>query len=825
MKKTNKAVLALSAFMFLSFVGCTPFDLGDSASVGAIEVWGAYSSAKVMQDPDLNVNHHKLAPEINIKMAKGEKESGQIIITTDKAIDYYEMIATDLVNADGDKISVDNISVYHQWYSKTYMKSRASYNNEAYYPLGYTPDALIPQNSSIEFEENNIGAKANQGITVEVTTDSTTKPGVYTGTFTLKADGYVKKIPVKLQVWDYDISYTNGFNLWDLVDGFTEFGELDWYVDIETVYYEALLDNKLNAYHLPNDETPDGMVQSLLKYWDHPAFNGFFLPDHKGNINFLKSYLLPLIEVADENNINYFTAVAMYHASVDECWNSTQAQEDLLRFAQDTNKACEELAQMVLEGDYFSDDLELKAEVADTIAHLPQAATCYYDLWEPLQGVVNAFCYMIDGYETTLDRQNYAYNAEITGGQQWTYTCLSPYYPYPSYHIDDFSLGGRLLGWMKKSYGIEGYLNWSVNMFTKNTSAGWGSSNVYEDPLRLYNMNDGVSYANGDGFLFYPGKKYNLSTPVTSIRLAACRDGQEDYDTLCLLETLYETLAKEYGLDVSTISTDEIISTIYDSLFYNTKYYTDESLIEAARDVISDMILAAQSDSKVLFTSRKLNDSTAKVEIYSAADKISINGKALTKRNNKFSTVVGLEKGGNELKVCVEKDGKKTEYTYVIEGAVETVFDGADVKEENVTLSKGSNYNAEKNTFTIVSMGQTMEDKLIFVPYVNAGFGKTIDATNVQTFTISLTNHGDTDATISVLLLSNKSSHRIDKVMVRAGETVKFDVTGISKLSWSKLNAVTGLRLEFANTDSSYNLLPNREISINSIECFSLKED
>ena len=48
----------------------------------------------------------------------------------------------------------------------------------------------------------------------------------------------------------------------------------------------------------------------------------------------------------------------------------------------------------------------------------------------------------------------------------WTYTCMNPRPPYPTYHLDDTLTSSRLLGWMMYNYDIVGNLYWETVLYS-----------------------------------------------------------------------------------------------------------------------------------------------------------------------------------------------------------------------------------------------------------------------------------------------------------------------------------------------------------------------
>src|SRR5699024_6568022 len=130
-----------------------------------------------------------------------------------------------------------------------------------------------------------------------------------------------------------------------------------------------------------------------------------------------------------------------------------------------------------------------------------------------------------------------------------------------SYAIDDDLVGSRLLSWMQKDNNVQGALYQNTTLFQKYNGNEYESRDVWEDPMALPGTN-------GDGYVMYPGEKYNIKGPIGTLRLEAIRDGMEDYEYLWMAEQRMEDTADELGIE--NFSTDEALQVYYDRLFEST---------------------------------------------------------------------------------------------------------------------------------------------------------------------------------------------------------------------------------------------------------------
>ena len=92
----------------------------------------------------------------------------------------------------------------------------------------------------------------------------------------------------------------------------------------------------------------------------------------------------------------------------------------------------------------------------------------------------------------------------------------------------------RLLPWFCFRYGVEAYEFWGVSWWTHDPwQYGWHRY------IRQSSQGEewfSVRYPNGDGFLAYPSRDPASVDPVPTIRLAAVRDGVDDYEVFRALE-------------------------------------------------------------------------------------------------------------------------------------------------------------------------------------------------------------------------------------------------------------------------------------------------
>ena len=101
-----------------------------------------------------------------------------------------------------------------------------------------------------------------------------------------------------------------------------------------------------------------------------------------------------------------------------------------------------------------------------------------------------------------------------------------------------------MITYMQYDYRVSGSLFWCTNyamrIYSDNDTR---PRDYWDDPLTWFNVN-------GDGYLTYPGKKYNMSTPISTIRLEAIREAQEDYELFWMLEQEVEKYNTANGTSI-----------------------------------------------------------------------------------------------------------------------------------------------------------------------------------------------------------------------------------------------------------------------------------
>ena len=286
------------------------------------------------------------------------------------------------------------------------------------------------------------------------------------------------------------------------------------------------------------------------------------------------------------------------------------------------------------------------------------------------------FVSTIDTFDQSDAIAEYRESAEYwyqEDAELWTYTCVRPKPPYPSYHLEDELLSSRMLGWMMYNYNITGLLYWDVALYALAGGVGF-IQDFYDTPLRF-------ATCNGDGFLLYPGKEYGVKGPVTSIRLHSIRDGNEEYDLLYALERFYEKRATEKSVEYDGSGFDEILSLATGDLYRGTNCNYTEGYLEkfdSLRKTLATLLVAAKN-SGVILEGYKVTGGTGVLTVsapkdveISANDKIAADG-VTTENITTYRISIPLENenntihlsvaGENGFEIMLSLGGKRTEFS------------------------------------------------------------------------------------------------------------------------------------------------------------------
>ena len=668
-KKLKRLACVLTCALLLP--ACKKPAVNVPAGLSDVTVWGMPGTEKVYENIEQGSAYYakyKTSPSVNLKMAKGEYEGGQIIVSASKDA-TFDFISADLVCGDN-KISKENVEILVQ----KYITVQVNYDGASNLPAAKYPDALVPMENIKNVGENVVYKGENQGFYIRVKTAIDQPTGTYTGNLTLKIGDESQSIPVSVKVEDVTVSEENHLqstfiNGW----GFFE-GELDTSQEMFDAYNDALLKYRLCGNNLTdgNGHMEDISTSEKIKEWVEKAYEYMQNPlcstvnmpykmDGK-NLNQTKmtEVLQAIWDYSVEKNYNMFKKLIWYGGVIDEPRGNgimEMAYNVSMQFYTTKNEFADRIS--VLAKDVPED---LKADMVQDIRDLANILTEYYD--EKLASAGVTFCPLFQYYNSESLRDDYE-----GLGDRWWYGCVQPKAPYPTYHIDDTWLSARVLSWMQAEYNVVGNLYWATDLYARyDPSKGYLSIDEYYEGVATR-----LNGANGEGFLFYPGKKYGVTGPLGSMRLEAIRDGMEEYEILYEIKQRFakinETLSKDNQLNFSAF-----VTSLTKNMYSGTVVTTNTEKFSSAREKLFETAkLSAETEYGII---KNEDDGYGNHILKFVANKswsVKNNGVNLTAVTNEgnyavYEIVTPLKESANSLKLSFTKENERIDYTMDLGG-------------------------------------------------------------------------------------------------------------------------------------------------------------
>lgn len=692
MKKILKNAKKAGALLLTFAFSASAFACGNKgAAEEKFSVWTAYGTEKILQEYDYSDAKTSNAT-LAINAFQNEYESAQLVITAETDIASYDVELSALTHEDGvHTIPTENFTLYNQ----KYMSVTKIYNTNADWQIGMYPDALLPFEVAKAYGENKVQAGHQQGVWVELKTEKGQAAGKYSGTFKLIVGKKQIDVPVNVTVYDYEIceaSHSKGsYAVWREHLGW---GEQDSTNEMVEKYVDFLLDYRVQPQHLPGNELEnvydlEEFLTQTEKYTKDVRCSSYTIPYNAGtatvdgvdfacmNFDNFEEILIAMMKRSVERQVDLFEKAGTYFIYFDEAVlnnlvyqanytfeivNAMQArlyEEFKAAFeADDAGYQCQ------VEGVSEEEQKAFEEKVLESFRKVKHKFVDEYteELTEPAQYVP-----LISQYNTASSRKKYEDAAARFYGEDaelWTYTCLTPNSPYPTFHTDDYLLTSRMLGWMMYNYNIVGSLYWNAALYARKDLS---IDEFMDFPIWEYYSGAANRYpsANGDGYLLYPGRPYGIDGPVGTIRLQSFRDGMEDYELLYALEDIY---AKLSGNSVTDEAFDGVAGLLYNELYTGTQVRIDEQMNErflSVRGMLAQMLTLAQNTSVALEKAEKTGSkyvftisADEGCKLYSGEQMLAPTG--TREGRNIYSVTVALDQTQNYLSLRAEL-GENTE--------------------------------------------------------------------------------------------------------------------------------------------------------------------
>ena len=814
MKKLLNSIISstLAILISLSMVSCANSEQGRKPIKSSdVDIWGCSFTEKVLRDlPASDYEDIKTDATIDIFMAKNEYESGQIVITPKVKVSEYNVTVSDLKLVGGDDcISGDNLQIRKAKYIQ--VVKNTSLNGA---PMGYYPDAMLPFDSAVEYEENYINANENQSIYLTVQTDLDQTPGIYVGDMTIDFKDFVQNVPITVQVMDITVSEEPHAKNCYLATWVSGHGELDTTQGLRDAYYQALIDYRLApSLILKENDQSDEMIQFYVdkayEWLSNPKCSNVGIPyaessePYNGkyynciNRTIFEKYLVRFMEKSLETGVNLMKKLVFYNAIIDEAFLMERPMDQVRLNYKIMNNTVSKVAETYENKTVSNEDF--KDEIIDSLKKLPLILTCEYSQ-EYIEDCaedeyINTYCPLYQHYDSETDRLNYQREEVV---EQWWYGCNFPRDPYPSTHTDvTDTVPLRVLGWMQAEFGIVGNLNWAVDYYV--TSGSESRDSFVED---YYGENadrtkgEGYGAANGDGYMFYPGGQYGLDKPVGSLRLEAIRDGLEEYEIIYALKEKYA----EFGF-----SADVLMKNLGETLHSGAQVICDSNEYEQIRKKLYALAEAANSQASLcLVDSTDLGNGQVENKIF-AKDGVELKNHGVLLTNGVpvaggklYTIITKLENDNNSLNITWSVGGKEYSYSQNLGG--KTVYFGAkdlvnnftsDVTNITNTIVSGDIFGKSINLLKLCA--DAVESGQQRIMFENNYFSQIDGKVSKLTFVV-YNGNSEEDVKISLYTKHAKSAYEMNaEYTLLPGERKLIDVS-LTNVSWTKKGKLNSVR-------------------------------
>ncbi len=824
MIKKNKLTIISSLLLSLIITSCNTNNSSNDTSISSlVDIYVVSSSEKIRkEDIEYSLNGKK---SLNFDAVIGETESLQLMLTAKKQINSFDLVSADLIDENKNILKASDFEIYVEKYLDISLLS----NSSALYPSGSYPDALVPMDLSKKANENNILARNNQGIWITLKVNNKAKTGNYSGKFKLMVNDLKEDIDVNVKIRNVSMPQkATAGTIFLNRKANVLIGEHDGTDQIMQRYFEQMLDYRITLGEVPiyNGNEID-YANYIEKNFDNPNLTTYMLPfkvvtkysNEIGNyptidIDFFKKHVKELA-IRSTSTKDLVKNAMLYIYSVTDEPEMNGGEYIVREIEKDFIKAKKEIVNELLRTD--PDFFNKRGDLKTSILKLRNIITGSCDS-EVMQGYVDTYCPMINLFQTEEERNKIndicnKYDAEI-----WWYTCISPRNPYATYHIDDNLLGARLLSWMQADYGIVGNLYYDVSSYGLYSDYD-GNTNIpcnqYDQPYRW----DNAQAVNGDGFLVYPGSKYNYYGFIPSIRLMAIRDGLEEFELLKKFENDCEEIATYYD---TNIDAKAILNEMYDKLFTGTIPTVDTELFNQTRTELLNNLEEINNETKFFIKSININGNKAKIEMLlsdeyllevnqSLLNPISKSGKGslyclnmdLSKNNNYLYANI-LNKKDKQLVSSISK--------YICGQVV--IVDDFEKVDNGIIVSNNSHYylnsdsakSIDGNSLHAIIKSSISDDEAYnqnFKPSITfkkERWNSKIDFKNVDTIEFDILSENEDAFNALLSLKANNQTKQVGSFIVSGKGKFKHIKIDMSSFNWSKLDSVDAIVITLPNS-------------------------
>lgn len=497
--------------------------------------------------------------------AKNSVEGAELVFKANQDV-RINFLPGRLMNSDGSG-SVIQPNAFDVLFAK-YVYNRGSKEyKHGYAELDDYPDALVPIDRIIRANENTISSGKSQLLWINVNIPKNIKSGTYIGYGTLIVGKDAYKVPMSVNVKKYLLSDENHSKSCFLIqfehvqhcEGTAYYKK--YIGEIQHSYYNFLADHRINPdMHSANIVSGEDFGEFIYEHVAlNPKINTYRIPIQKQYVNdqslfdkYISSLAIKQKELCDNNkDINLFDNVLLY--MFDEPDEDDLGGSDFRNVSNNLKSAINKYKYLLEDYPYYQNEM---INITNLVAINDNYSRTQHK--NKIRPYFNAVCPEFNYFDSEGGRNMF----KSIYRKVWWYGCCSPTYPYPSLEVDTPSYSERVASIMQYYYGIEGELYWD----TVNVQPNDKVINKLGD-VDVWNGYGAESI--GDGRLMYPGQKYNICGPITTLRLEQLRLARQEYEFLYDIDENIYGYNRYYSISLSNVN--EIIDSVKNEMFSGTK--------------------------------------------------------------------------------------------------------------------------------------------------------------------------------------------------------------------------------------------------------------
>lgn len=813
--KLKKIVCVLLSGIIICGIlsGCN----GNSAeNKGEVSVWSKSSTVNVMQDVEYE-DSFKESPHYVVDGGRGEYVSAQLVISVsgERTVSKYDISASDLNDGKGNVIGKEYVDLYNEKYIEV-ISSPATVSTG----LGKYADALLPFDKAVEYGENKIDKNHNQGIYIETFIPRDAVPGTYNGNFTLTIDSVEYDIPASITVYDFDVSQESHLET-DWITNIRGFGELDTSDEMSRIYFEKIADFRASTHSMSmGASNADEWLDTVRKYTNPNLRDENGQPylsekqTYLAQINIpqqynyqtgisnstFDAYVARLIAASITDGYDYLKKTGTYMGFIDEPnysgeWDKLKAvcaafenrklfwadviEKGNLQLINEKSGYSEGNEKRVTEEKFSELSAEFKERLSESMRAVGNyvAMTPSDDNYSKMDNdVTKQFCANTGSRISEYNKYKMDKWAEQSSGNWW-YAAGEAVF---GNRIDSEPLEQRLAGWYTYDTGTKGYLIWETSQYMTVTWNAMKGASSYE-PCDAYELALRITNAAGDGFIFYPGKPYGISGPVSSIRAHQYREASEEYEYFYLLEKLYSD---------NGYSPKNVLAKMFDTLYFGRYVTQNDALYQAQRKEIINLILLAQKG--IFITDCTEMNAVVTLTAQSTKGEEIIDANGQSSNSQKIVYTSDLYKNAENI---VVKSGD-VKFTLYVDGRCEKIETG------EFSVNGGTCSSKMLNGENVTEFSFENDGTSEFEPYFSFDCNKNIIPQNTKRVAFEFYNPTNKTLRIECWFMGKDGrTLSIKDMVIEGNESKLLSVYRLDVVKWSSLRTFSGVKMKVYSLD------------------------